>query len=78
VKLLFVVVIFAIVTYVAIRIMQDGAPGGPTVPRRPSRPKPPPSRRPVAPDDDEAFLRDLDFKRRREQRRPDQPPDQPG
>jgi hypothetical protein len=34
---------------------------------RPSKPVPPRSRGPVGPDDDEAFLRDLERKRRREQ-----------
>jgi hypothetical protein len=46
--------------------------GSGAVPRR--RPKPPtrPSRGPMGPDDDEAFLRDLERRRRREQG--DQPP----
>ena len=34
---------------------------------RPSKPAPPRSRGPVGPDDDEAFLRDLERRRRREQ-----------
>jgi hypothetical protein len=39
-------------------------PGGQSGARRPSAPRP---RGPVGPDDDEAFLRDLDRRRRREQ-----------
>jgi hypothetical protein len=60
-KLLLVVAVFAVVTYLAVRAMQ-GAGAGPT-PTRSTRPKPAPPRRPVAPDDDEDFLRDLDRKR---------------
>lgn len=75
-KLLLVVVIFAAVTYLAIRWMQDRGLGGEQAPRRPSRPKPP--TRPIAPDDDESFLRDLEWKRRQQERRqPKNPPDQP-
>lgn len=75
-KLLLVVVIFAAVTYLAVRWMQDRGFGGEQAPRRPSRPKPP--TRPVAPDDDESFLRDLDWQRRQQERRqPKNPPDQP-
>ena len=88
-KFLLVVAIFAIVTYLAIRWMQEhgtdgsggsGGSGGPGVPRLPRRPKPP--TRPVAPDDDDAFLRDLEWKRRQAERRTpkkpnDPPPDQP-
>lgn len=82
-KFLLVVVIFAVVTYLAIRWMQDhgtGGSGGSGAPRLPGRPKPP--TRPVAPDDDETFLRDLEWKRRQAERRQpkkpnDPPPDQP-
>jgi hypothetical protein len=50
-------------------IDRRSSPGGPT--RAPRRvPRPP--RGPVGPDDDEAFLRDLERRRRREQG--DQPP----
>jgi hypothetical protein len=45
-----------------------GGQGGSRAPRTP----PPPPRGPLGPDDDEAFLRDLDRRRRREQG--DQPP----
>ena len=64
IKVLLVVALFALVTYGLIRIIERrglsspkrgrGSSGG-------SRPKP----RPVAPDDDPDFLRDLDRKRRR-------------
>ena len=47
---------------------QSGSSGVPRRPKPPTRP----SRGPVGPDDDEAFLRDLERRRRREQG--DQPP----
>ncbi|TWG90569.1 hypothetical protein L615_000900000160 [Nocardioides sp. J9] len=75
-KLLLVVVIFAAVTYLAIRWMQDRGFGGEQVPRRPTRPRPP--TRPVAPDDDEAFLRELEWKRRQAERHKPDPPDGTG
>ena len=63
-KLLLVVLVFAAVTYLVTRALQargpDGRHGLPR-PRPPKRPSTPP--RPVAPDDDEDFLRDLDRKR---------------
>ncbi len=84
-KLLLVVLIFAAVTYLAIRWMQDRGPGSTPAVRRPARPQPP--TRPVAPDDDETFLRDLERKRRQQERREQQqnpqkdpqkqPPEQP-
>ena len=72
VKFLLVIIIFAVVMYLAIRWMQDRGMGGPPAKRRPSRPP----NRPVAPDDDESFLRDLERKRRK-QARDAKPPDQP-
>jgi hypothetical protein len=54
-KLLLVVVILAVAIYAVIRLLQGRGAGEP--------PAPPPSR-PVAPDDDPDFLRDLDRKRR--------------
>jgi hypothetical protein len=75
VKLLLVVVIFAAVTYLAIRWMQDRGHGGPPALRKPS-PRPP--TRPVAPDDDEAFLRDIERRKRRQQQREQKPPDPEG
>ena len=73
-KLLLVVLVFAAVTYLAIRWMQDRGTGGSPAQRRPSRPKPP--TRPIAPDDDEKFLRDLEWKRRQqEKRQPKNPPE---
>lgn len=59
-----VIAIFAVVTYLVTRALQERAPRAqrPGIPRpRPKRPSTPP--RPVAPDDDEDFLRDLDRKR---------------
>ena len=62
-KFLFFVVVFAAITYLAMRALErrNMLKRG-TTPRLPKRrPGPPP--RPVAPDDDEDFLRDLDRKR---------------
>ena len=70
-----VVILFAAITYLAVRWLQDRGYGGQQVPRRPSRPQPP--SRPVAPDDDETFLRDLEWRRRQQERRGESPPDQP-
>jgi hypothetical protein len=70
-KLLLVVAIFAAVTYLVTRALQERGGSGsqqPLIPR-PKRPSPPP--RPVAPDDDEDFLRELDRKRRRLRKPPD-------
>ena len=62
-KLLVVVIVFAVVTYVALRLMERGRPPGsrhhPSGTRRPAP-------RPVAPDDDDDFLRGLDRKRRKD------------
>jgi hypothetical protein len=65
-KFLLVVAIFAAVTYFVTRRLQER--GDAPEPRRAARPTPP--ARPVAPDDDEEFLRDIDRRRRRN------PPDQ--
>ncbi len=71
-----VVILFAAITYLAVRWLQDRGYGGQQVPRRPTRPQPP--SRPVAPDDDETFLRDLEWRRRQQERRGEKPPpDQP-
>ncbi len=58
-KFLLVVIVFAVATYLAVRVIQQRGlmPDKPTLPRRPQPPKI------VAPDDDEDFLRDLDRKR---------------
>jgi hypothetical protein len=71
-KVLLVVLLFAAVTYLAIRWLQDRGPGNGGTPARraPSRP---PSR-PVAPDDDPTFLRDLEWKRRQADRHKHEPP----
>ncbi|KAA1428347.1 hypothetical protein [Nocardioides antri] len=62
-KFLVVILVFAAVTYLVTRALQERGPGNrPGMPRpKPKRPSTPP--RPVAPDDDEDFLRDLDRKR---------------
>lgn len=58
-KVLLVVIIFAAITYAVIRLIERrGAPS------RRTRPPPRPEPRPLGPDDDEDFLRDLDRKRR--------------
>lgn len=62
-KLLLFVLAIAIVTYVVIRLLQDrGISVGHQVQRR-RAPRPQRPSRPLAPDDDEDFLRDLDRKR---------------
>lgn len=59
-KFLLVVIVFAAVTYLAVRVIQQRGlmPDKPVLPRRQ------PPRKMVAPDDDEEFLRDLDRKHR--------------
>lgn len=58
-KLLLVIALFALATYLLVRVIQRRGLLGPTQgqTRRPPR-------RMVAPDDDEDFLRDLDRKRK--------------
>jgi hypothetical protein len=64
-KVLFVVVLFAAVTYAVFRMMdRRHAPGTPSAGGGPSRSRGP--ARQVAPDDDEDFLRSLDRKRRKD------------
>ena len=62
-KALLVVILFALVVYGVLRLLElrraRRSGGGPV------RPAPP--RRPLAPDDDPNFLRDLEQRRRREQ-----------
>ena len=58
-KVLLVVVLFAVATYLLIRVIERRGVARP-VRRQEPRPRP----RPVAPDDDEDFLRDLDRRRR--------------
>lgn len=58
-RLLFVIALFAVATYLLVRVFQDRG----LVPQRPSRPQRQQPPKPVAPDDDEDFLRDLDRKR---------------
>jgi hypothetical protein len=59
-KVLLVVVLFAVATYLLIRVIERRGVARPV--RR--RPDPRPQQRPVAPDDDEDFLRDLDQRRK--------------
>jgi hypothetical protein len=59
-KVLLVVVLFAVATYCLIRVIERRGVARPV--RR--RPEPRPEQRPASPDDDEEFLRDLDRKRK--------------
>jgi hypothetical protein len=67
-KVLFVVALFAVATYYLIRVIERRGVARPI--RR--RPDPRPPARPVGPDDDEDFLRDLD-QRRKHPEDPDSP-----
>jgi hypothetical protein len=60
-KVLLVVVLFAVATYYLIRVIERRGVARPV--RRRSEPRPQ-QRRPVAPDDDDEFLRDLDRRHR--------------
>jgi hypothetical protein len=60
-KVLVLVALFALAVYLLVRTLQRG--GSAPVGRRPAPPSSTPPRRPVAPDDDMDFLRDLDRKR---------------
>ncbi len=57
-KVLLVVVLFAVATYCLIRVIERRGVA------RPVRRRPRTEQRPVAPDDDDDFLRDLDQRRR--------------
>ena len=61
-KFLLVVIVFAAIVYAVFWLIERGRQGTP--PRRGSSSRPAP-RRPVAPDDDEDFLRDLHRRQRR-------------
>jgi hypothetical protein len=65
-KVLLVVVLFAVATYCLIRVIERRGVARPV-----RRPAPRPESRPLAPDDDEDFLRDLDKRRRRHPEDPD-------
>jgi hypothetical protein len=67
-KVLLVVVLFAVATYYLIRVIERRGVARPA--RRRSEPRP--QQRPVAPDDDDEFLRDLD-QRHRHPEDPDAP-----
>ena len=58
-KVLLVVVLFAVATYYLIRVIERRGVSRPV-----RRSKPRPEQRPVAPDDDDEFLRDLDHRHR--------------
>ena len=63
-KALLVVILFALVVYGALRLLELRRARR----KRGSAPvRPAPPRRPIAPDDDPSFLRDLEQRRRREQ-----------
>jgi hypothetical protein len=66
-KVLLVVALFAVATYYLIRVIERRGVARPV--RRRSEPRA--EQRPVAPDDDEDFLRDLDKRRRRHPEDPD-------
>jgi hypothetical protein len=66
-KVLLVVLLFAVLTYALIRVIERRGVAGRPRGRGPA-PRPRQQPRPVAPDDDPEFLRDLDRKKR-------QPPD---
>ena len=66
-KVLLVVVLFAVATYYLIRVIERRGVSRPV-----RRSKPRPEQRPVAPDDDDDFLRDLD-QRHRHPEDPDAP-----
>ena len=59
-RFLFVLILFAVATYLLIRVFQQRG----LMPQAPARPKRQAPKKIVAPDDDEDFLRDLDRKRR--------------
>ena len=69
-KVLVVVALFALAVYLLVRMRQRAGGGRPI--SRPRTPPPAP-RRPIAPDDDPDFLRDLDRKRKH----PDDPEAKP-
>ena len=60
-KFLVVVILFAVATYLIVRLMQERGLTPPQRPKPKRRPSAPPKI--VAPDDDEDFLRDLDRRR---------------
>jgi hypothetical protein len=62
IRFVFVVLLFAVMVYLLVRLMDRRTTGraGPVIRKRPQQ-RP---RRTVAPDDDEEFLRDLDKKRK--------------
>jgi hypothetical protein len=64
-KVLFVVALFAVATYLLIRVIERRGVARPV-----RRQEPRPQQRPAAPDDDEDFLRWLDRKRKKDS--PDQ------
>lgn len=69
--MLLVIAVFAVATYLTIRLLERRGLVSERTSSRLRRPQPRPRPRAVAPDDDEDFLRDLDRKRR-------QPGDDPG
>lgn len=74
-KLLLVVIVFAAITYLTVRVIQRRGISAPlgrgTSGRAPGRSAGPVRRGPLGPDDDEDFLRDLERKRRRKPETPE-------
>ena len=62
-RFLFVLILFAVATYLLVRVFQERGLMPDKPGRRPQRPHRPAKPQIVAPDDDEDFLRDLDRKR---------------
>ncbi len=60
-RFLLVVILFAVATYLLVRLMQERGLTPQQKPKPKRKPGPPPKM--VAPDDDEDFLRDLDRRR---------------
>lgn len=72
-KFVLVVVIVAAVVYLLVRLVERRGTSGTGAVRRGPLGKRPPQGRAIAPDDDDAFLRDLNRRRRRSEEDPPQP-----
>ncbi len=72
-KLLLVVILFAAIIYVTVRVIQRRGISSPLDRRTFGRPsgRPATRRGPLGPDDDDDFLRDLERKRRRKPETPE-------
>ncbi|MDP3890654.1 hypothetical protein [Nocardioides sp.] len=67
-KFVIVVVVIALAIYLLVRAAERGSSG--QAARRPFSPKPRPPQRPLGPDDDPDFLRDLNRKNRKKRQDP--------